>query len=51
MSIDGAHKFVMVLYTNSIKKIFVKIRAICGFLISHKLSRINLVSNYLISNI
>lgn len=36
----GAHKYGKVLYTNSIKKIFVKIRAICGFLISHKLLQI-----------
>lgn len=36
----GAHKFEMVLYTNSIKKIFVKIRAICVFLISHKSAQI-----------
>ena len=34
----SAHKFGTVLYTNSIKKIFVKIRAIRGFLISHKLA-------------
>lgn len=36
----SAHKFGTVLYTNSIKKIFVKIRAIRGFLISHKLAQI-----------
>ena len=36
----GAYKFGTVFYTNSIKKIFVKIRAIRGFLISHKLAQI-----------
>lgn len=36
----SAHKFGAVLYTNSIKKIFVKIRAIRGSLISHKLAKI-----------
>lgn len=30
----GAHKFGTVLYTNSIKKIFVKIRAIRGILLA-----------------
>lgn len=39
LSIDGvycldAHKFGTVLYTNSIKKIFVKIRAIRGFFVA-----------------
>ena|GEM_PF-2468817 len=36
----SAHKFGTVLHTNSIKKIFVKIRSIRGFLIIHKLAQI-----------
>ena len=36
----SVHKFGTVFHTNSIKKIFVKIRAIRGFLISHKLAQI-----------
>ena len=41
----SVHKFGTVFHTNSIKKIFVKIRAIRGFLISHKLAQI--FTNYL----